>query len=253
MKKNNIHNIPYHLQVLNYSKIIKQNLILKNFYKINYDKIVKIIDKNFENNKQVQIIELGCGPSFLKEVYPNTIYTDIESHQNCDLVVNAIDMPFDDESINFFFLHNVFHHIPNIEKFLVEAKRCLKKGGLIYIIDPHYSYFSKLIYKYFHHEKFETSLSWKFESNNPQQDSNQALAWIVFERDYDLFKKKFKNFQIIDKKYFSFLTYIISGGFNHNFNLPILFFKISVFFEKIFKFFMKKYLGLFCEILIKKL
>ena len=89
---------------------------------------------------------MGCGPSFLKEVYPNTLYTDIEKHDNCDLVVDARKMPFNDESVNIFFLHNVFHHISNIEIFFKEAKRCLKKNGLIYIIDPHNSYFSKSIH-----------------------------------------------------------------------------------------------------------
>ena len=58
-------------------------------------------NKHFFKNKNPIIIELGCGPSFLKEVYPNTIYTDIDKHENCDLVVNATDMPFENESINF--------------------------------------------------------------------------------------------------------------------------------------------------------
>ena len=48
MKKNNIHNIPYYLQVLNYSKIIEQNHILKKFYENNYNKITQIIDKHFD-------------------------------------------------------------------------------------------------------------------------------------------------------------------------------------------------------------
>jgi len=252
LKKNNIHNIPYYLQVINYSKIINKNFILKNFYKNNYNKILHIIDKNFDKNKDIQVVEIGCGPSFLKDVYPNTLCTDIEKHDNCDLVVDALNMKFKEESVDIFFLHNVFHHIPDVEKFLNDAKKALKKGGLIYIIDPHKSFFSKIIYKYFHHEKFDTSSTWKFKSEDPQLDSNQALAWIVFERDLDLFKIKFKNLEIIEKNYFSFLTYIVSGGLNYNLKIPLIFFKISVTFEKIFKPLMRKYLGLFCEILIKK-
>ena len=64
MKKNNIHNIPYYLQVLNYSKIIEQNHILKKFYENNYNKITQIIDKHFDKDQKIQIIEIGCGPSF---------------------------------------------------------------------------------------------------------------------------------------------------------------------------------------------
>ena len=31
-------------------------------------------------------------------------------------------MPFENESIDIFFLHNVFHHIPDIEKFFNEVR-----------------------------------------------------------------------------------------------------------------------------------
>lgn len=253
MKKNNIHNIPYHLQVINYSKIFEQNRILKKFYENNYKKLTQIIDNHFDKDQKIQITEIGCGPSFLKDIYPNTLYTDVEEHKNCDLVVDALNMPFKNESIDVFFLHNVFHHIPDIEKFFIEVKRTLKKDGIIYIIDPHNSIFSKIIYKFFHHERFDTSASWKFHSNNPQIDSNQALAWIIFERDVKLFESKFNNLKILEKKYFSFLTYIVSGGLNYNSKVPNIFFKISIFLEKVLKLLMKRYLGLFCEILIKKL
>lgn len=253
MTKDNLQNISYPEQVKIYSKKIKQNIILKNFYQSNYNKIVDIVYKNFDRNENIQIVEIGCGPSFLKDIYQNTLYTDIESHDNCDLVVDATNMPFEDEGIDVFFLHNVFHHIPNIEKFFLEARRCLKKNGIIYIIDPHNSFFSKFIYKYFHHEIFDTKSNWKFISKNPQTDSNQALAWIVFTRDINQFNTKFVDLKLIQKKYFSFLTYIVSGGVNNNLKLPIFFLKLSNLFEKIFKLFMKKYLALFCEILIKKL
>ena len=114
MKKDNLQNISYPQQVKIYSKKIKQNIILKNFYQSNYNKIVDIVYKNFDRNENIQIVEIGCGPSFLKDIYQNTLYTDIESHDNCDLVVDATNMPFENEGIDVFLLHNFFHHIPNI-------------------------------------------------------------------------------------------------------------------------------------------
>ena len=189
----------------------------------------------------------------LKKFYPNTIYTDIIYHNNCDLLVDARNMPFADKSIGVFFLHNVFHHIPDVEEFLNEAKRCLKKNGIIYIIDPHNSFFSQLIYRYFHHENFNTSAEWKFESKDLQTDSNQALSWIVFERDLKIFNKKFSELQVIKKSSFSFLSYILSGGFNYSFNVPHFIIKLIYKLESFFHIFMKKFTGLFCEVLIKKL
>ena len=243
--------ITYKEQINHYSKIIKQNFALFEFYKNNYELFVKKLNKLGISNPKV--VELGSGPSFLKEFYKDTIYTDIENHENCDLVVDAQVMPFENNSIDAFFLQNVFHHIPDISNFLTEADRCLKKNGIIYIIDPHNSIFSHFIYKYFHHEQFDLKGNWKFLSNDPQSDSNQAMSWIVFERDLSTFNKKFPNFKIIHKSYFSFLNYLISGGINYNFKIPKLTLTIINFFEKLLKNFMKRYLGLYCCIIIKKL
>ena len=44
-------------------------------------------------------------------------------------------MPFENNSIDVFFLQNVFHHIPDINNFLREADRCLKKNGYFLIME----------------------------------------------------------------------------------------------------------------------
>ena len=250
MKKNN-NKITYSEQINHYSKIIKQNFALFKFYQDNYKLFLRKLDRLDMSNPKV--IELGCGPSFLKQFYKNTIYTDIELHDNCDLIVDAQKMPFENNSIDVFFLQNVFHHIPDINKFLKEADRCLKKNGIVYIIDPHNSLFSSIVYKFFHHEEFDVKGKWTFLSKNPQNDSNQALSWIVFERDLKQFNDKFPKFNIIHKSYFSFLSYIITGGLNHNFKLPKLFVKIIDIFEVLLRSFMKKFLGLYCCVILKKL
>ena len=251
MTKNKISELQYDLQVQSYIEILDKNYLLKQFYSKNYEDFNYFLKSNHIINPA--ILEIGCGPSFLKKYYPNLISSDIEKHSNCDFIANAKDLPFDKESIDVIFLHNVFHHIDDIDKFFKQADKCLRKNGIIYLIDPNYSCFSKIIYKYFHHEKFDLNADWKFNSSNPQLDSNQALSWIVFERDIEIFKNRYPNFKIIEKKSFSFLTYLLSGGFNYNINLPKFLCKIIFKIDNYLSFFMKNYLGLFQKIIIKKL
>ena len=59
--------ITYKEQINHYSKIIKQNFALFEFYKNNYELFVKKLNKLGISNPKV--IELGSGPSFLKEFY----------------------------------------------------------------------------------------------------------------------------------------------------------------------------------------
>ena len=41
-------------------------------------------------------------------------------------------------------------------RFLVELERCLKPGGKIVMIEPANTRFSRLIFRRFHHEMFES-------------------------------------------------------------------------------------------------
>ena len=81
------------------------------------------------------------------------------------------------------------------------AEKSLLAGGRIIMIEPSNNYWSRLVYKLIGHEPFDTrQIEWKFESKDPLLDSNQALSWIIFERDYQKFKNLFPRFSLIQKK-----------------------------------------------------
>ena len=147
-------------------------------------------------------------------------------------------------------LVNVFHHISDPELFLKSADKSLLVGGRIIMIEPSNNYWSRFVYKLIGHEQFNTrQINWKFESKDPLLDSNQALSWIIFERDYQKFKNLFPRFSLIQKKNMMPFSYLLSGG--HSFNTRIgKLIRITRSFEK---FFFDRYLEMFNLICLEKI
>jgi len=53
-------------------------------------------------------------------------------------------------------------------------------GGIIVMIEPWYTTWSRFVYNYLHHETFDSnSKDWDFQKGKPLSRSNSALPWIV--------------------------------------------------------------------------
>ena len=215
-----------------------------------YKEWYKLINKNLSDKDGINI-ELGCGASFIDQINKSIKKTDVFLNSNTDFKLNAMDIGKNFENkISNLILVNVFHHISDPELFLKSAEKSLLPGGRIIMIEPSNNYWSRLVYKFIGHEPFDTrQIEWKFESKDPLLDSNQALSWIIFERDYEKFKNLFPMFSLIQKKNMMPFSYLLSGG--HSFNTRIgKFIRITRSFEK---FFFDKYLGMFNLICLEKI
>jgi SAM-dependent methyltransferase len=204
------------------------------------------------NNIDGKIIEIGAGGGFLKDVYPDVITSDIMPLSVCDMQFSATEMPFDKDSLKAIFMLNVLHHIPNNEAFFSEANRTLKSGGFIYLIEPATTWFSKIIYKNFHHEPFdETIQNWKFASKGPLSDANGALPYIIFKRDIKKFNSLFPELEVIQFKYHTPFKYLLSGGLSKPAFVPFFMFSFVNFVEKLFSPIFPK-IALFQTIIVRK-
>ena len=225
----------------------KSNRAQGYLYKEWYDLISKFLsDVNGIN------IELGCGASFIDQINKNVKKTDVFFNSNTDFKLNAMEIgqKFENKISNLI-LVNVFHHISNPELFLRSAEKCLVSGGRIIMVEPSNNIWSRLVYKLVGHEKFDTEqITWKFESNDPLLDSNQALSWIIFKRDYKKFKKLFPRFSILNKKSMMPLSYLLSGGHTHNTKVGKIFITII---RKIERTFFDNQFGIFDLICIEKI
>lgn len=233
-----------------FKKIIKDNFLLHQFYLDCY----KIFKKNLskKNNLNLKILEIGSGAGFIKEIIPNTITSEIISLEGIDIQLDATNLNFENNSLDAILLLNVFHHISDPEKFLYESKRVLKKNGKILMIEPANTWFSRIIYKNFHHEDFDELSNWYLEKGGRLSTSNQALPFIIFERDFEIFKKKFPDLLIFKKFKFKPIHYLFSGGFTYKptFNGFLLNSLIKL--VEIILFPFNRFLGLFMFIKIVK-
>jgi SAM-dependent methyltransferase len=117
-------------------------------YRRRRDEIRKLL-----NPEEGIILEIGSGVSPICEAQANTIYSDIsleamhymKEHHRADqaVVMSALRIPFQDESVSTIVCSEVIEHIPRYGKALAEMARVLKTGGrLILTLPLHMYYFS---------------------------------------------------------------------------------------------------------------
>ncbi len=225
----------------------KINIALGVIYKEWYG----LISQQLSNSEGINL-ELGCGASFIEKTIRSIKKSDVFLNTNTDLKLDAMEVGIKFENkISNLILVNVFHHISNPELFLRSAEKSLVSGGRIIMVEPSNNIWSSLIYKLVGHEKFDTEQkTWEFESNDPLLDSNQALSWIIFKRDYKKFKNLFPKFSLVKKKSMMPFSYLISGGHTYNSKVGKIFIEIV---RKLERMFLDKQFGIFDLICIEKI
>lgn len=242
---------PYSLDDPN-TTILHRDIILSTpFLKKIYLNWYKEFEKVYNNNPHGTYLELGSGGGFLKDILPHIITSDILSLPYVDKQIDAQQLPFENNYLDAIFLLNVFHHIPHPFLFLKEAQRCLKQNGLIVMIEPAHTFFSKFIYKKFHHEPFDEHGDLLIESGKPLSNSNQALPYIYFIREKNLFKQNFPKLKISQIQYHTTFLYLLSGGMSYYPFVPHFTYPLFNFIEKVNP--LQKFTALFQTISIQKL
>lgn len=199
------------------------------------------------------IIELGSGGGFLEKIIPQVIKTDIFFHPFIHIAMDGLMLPLERNSQDALVLLDVFHHMPNVKEFLDEAERTLKIGGRIIMIEPWVSKWSLKAYSLINHELMDANAkSWKFNSTGPLSGSNQALPWIVFNRDREKFCSEYPRFQIVKIQPMMPFRYIFSGGLSTWISLPEFFYPLIKKFEALFEKQMDDW-GMFALIVLEKI
>lgn len=195
-------------RVLEHRKIIKSKPFLKKIYLFWYSQIAR----EFAGKKHNELLEIGSGGGFIKEVLPDIITSDIQPIEGVDKCFPAQAIPFDTNSLQGISMVNVFHHIPDPEVFLHEAYKVLKTDGMIVMIEPANTTWGRFIYEKLHHENHDTKSGWEFQEGAPMSNANIALPWIVFFRDRKLFESRFPGFTIGKTQFHTSFLYLLSGG-----------------------------------------
>jgi SAM-dependent methyltransferase len=131
------------------------------------------------------------------------------------MVIDGRRLPFPDGSVKALLLTHVFHHIPDVSLFLEEASRVLMPGGVVSMVDETHTPFARFFFGRIHPEPYDDkSASWSFPDGGSLLDSNQALTWIVFDRDRRKFESRFPAFAVERREYLPWFSYLLSGGVN---------------------------------------
>lgn len=199
--------------------------------------------------KSSRVLEIGAGPGFSDQFSKNVILTDILHIKNIDVQCDGTNLPFEDEVFHAVIMINVLHHIHNPARFFSEASRCLSENGVICMIEPWNTRWSKFVYTNFHFEVFDPSSSdWEMEKGGPLSISNQAMPWIILSRDFEKFISRFPEFTIEVFQKLMPLVYILSGGFSYPCLIPSFTYAFWRKLERVFE--LKQ--GMFAFIVIRK-
>jgi len=190
--------------------------------------------KDFPNPAALAILEIGSGTSPLKQFLSNVVTSDVLDLEYLDLVFDCHEIDkldaIKDNSLDVVTVTNVLHHLKSPIAFLNRAASKLKSGGKLIATEPFFSVLSTPIFKYLHHEPvdfriFEPELG---DLEGPLVSANIALPWLIFFRDREWLQRLNDNYNVgnLSIRYFTALSYMITGGISHRLPVPRLLYRM---------------------------
>ena len=184
----------------------------KPFLRAIYDEWYRMLAKELPLGSGA-VLELGSGAGYCDRYIPGLITSEVIFCRSVQVILDAQQLPFRDESLRAIVFTDVMHHIPDVRRLLAEASRCLRNGGKVLMIEPWVTTWSRFVFKHFHHEPFcPEAQDWLFPSTGPLSGANGAIPWIVFVRDRDRFEAEFPRLMIEQVRPFLPFRYLVSGG-----------------------------------------
>ncbi|MDD5583466.1 MAG: class I SAM-dependent methyltransferase [Candidatus Omnitrophica bacterium] len=227
--------------------LIAQKLFLRRIYEEWYTAIATSISAS-----SGKILEIGSGAGFLKDFIADAISSEISFSPDVDVILDACTLPCKDSALAGLVMVDVFHHLSKPVYFLKEAGRCVKKGGVLVMIEPWVTPWSRWVYTHLHHEPFkDDALGWEFPAAGPLSGANSALPWIVFKRDREKFEQKFPEWKIATIKPMMPFRYIVSGGVSYRSFAPYWSYRAWKALEETLTPYMQK-IAMFAQILLIK-
>lgn len=174
------------------------------------------------------ILEVGSGTSPMRLFHGNVITSDIleldhlDHSFDCHEIHNHQSIP--DESIDIITMTNVLHHLRSPIDFLSNAAVKLKPGGVVIMTEPYFSFLSKRIYKYLHHEPsvFDITEPMLGNVHGPLSTANMAIPYLIFfsQKGWDAALRRVYDFSPADAIYFSSISYMATGGISRKLPIP---------------------------------
>ena len=190
--------------------LLEKNQLLKSVYDKWYQMIIDALPDTSGG-----VLEIGTGAGFLKKYFSSLIASEIFWLPGMDVILNGQEMACANSSLRAIVMTNVLHHFPDVTRFFSETRRCLVLHGRLIMIEPWLTSWSRLIYRYLHHEPMDPDTEeWSFPPQGPLSGANEALPWIIFERDRKRFEQLFPDLRILQITPLMPIRYLVTGGFS---------------------------------------
>ena len=185
--------------------------LLRKIYAGFYKKIAEQIDSTIPG----AVVELGSGIGNLKTSFPTAITSDLFPNPWLDLVCDAYELPFSNNTISHLVLFDVFHHLEAPAAFFKEAARVLHPKGRVILFEPFISALSLPVYGLLHHEPVAWNKPINPADTIPRPRTYYAAQGnatrLFFRPDHTNW---LPNWQTTYIQPFSSWTYLLSGGFS---------------------------------------
>jgi len=223
--------------IIIHRRIIKENPLLNKHYRFIYQYFKRIEDSL--SDLDFPSLEIGSGGGFLKEFLPTVITSDVVGLEGIDRIENATSLTFADNSLKAIYANGALHHIKEPGICLEEIQRVLVPTGIFVCNEPSTSFFGYFMNKHFHNEYTNKFVKeWKIQvtdNHSRLTDANMALPYIMFQRDINLFLKRFKDLKILSIIYHDFLRYTLSGGLSYKPLIPRILYRAVDYIEMVSK------------------
>ncbi|MFZ4776842.1 MAG: NAD-dependent epimerase/dehydratase family protein [Terrimicrobiaceae bacterium] len=237
--------------ILTHRETIQAKDFLRKVYLSHYADFIKI-EKSIADQPGVSL-EIGSGGGFLKSLLPTITTSEAEPVAGIDRVEEAGHLSFPDGALRAIYMTGVLHHLAKPRQFFAEASRCLREGGYLVMMEPHMSAFGKFFFQVLHHEPNDfLTRKWEFPQAGLLSDANTALPSIIFDRDYEIFQEEFPEFDIVERRFHTFVKYGLSGGVGFRFSAPGWLYGPVSLIESLLTPFMRQYLGTMQTIVLVK-
>lgn len=188
-------------------QVVQQKPFLRRIYEEWYTAMAAAVPAG-----EGSVAELGSGPGFLEEFIPGLITTEVLYCLGVQAVLDGCALPFREGSLRGIVMTDVLHHLPEPRRFFREAARAVRPGGAVIMHEPWVSAWSRFVYRRLHYEPFDERAGWECAGEGPLSRANNALPWILFERDRAAFEREFPQWRVDRIEPGMPFRYLFSGG-----------------------------------------
>jgi|GEM_PF-2476712 len=194
--------------------------------------LLQLIEQYAHGLRTNRILEIGAGVIPMNQMSKDVISSEFGDSRRIDLRLSAYEPPFRKSVFRAVVAQNVFHHLFDYKRSLIEMADLLVDDGILILVEPYHGWLSRLIFPVlFSTEDYD--LDADLDKYFDCIKTNQALSSLVFVKNRDRFRSEFPQLKVmVMLPMRSGIRYLASGGLNFRRLLPIGIFKILSRIEK---------------------